>query len=251
MLHYKEHSVPLGQIDVDMTHGYMWSYVPDPSGNADKTYRSTDIQKIAMVTKMQLVHWTQTGAIIPLEDARGRGSRRVYNRQNLMEALICRELSKFSIETHVMHEVLSMLRENTYKFEFSISQDQYPPPFFGNVPLNKIRSAVLKKLNRDPETEPFTVGKLLGLKFFEDPPEEIKTAYYIDKHHTFWEFVTLYGIDTGALPFLLVSRKEHGKVGKYFDCSLIDDKIIHEKLNETPCSLVIDLIHLLKQVREY
>lgn len=251
MANESKYQVPPGEIQGLLTYGFMWSHVPDPEGKANKTYRSTDIQKIAKVTKMQLVHWSQTGAIVPLEDARGRGSRRLYSRQNLMEALICRELSKFSMETYVMHEVLSMLRESTYKFTFCIERDSYESTL-QRAPLDEIRSAVLKHLDRDPESEPFTLGKILGLNFFKDPLEEIKTtSYHIEKHHNLWEFLALYGLYTGTDPFLLVNRKTNGKRTNNFDCSLIDSLDVYEKLKETPCSLVIDLIRLFFEIREH
>lgn len=75
-----------------------------------KTYGSTEVQKLAKISKMQAIHWTQVGAVIPLEDAKGRGSRRVYSWQNLIEMMICRELNRLTIETHVMVLVLHMLR---------------------------------------------------------------------------------------------------------------------------------------------
>jgi len=75
-----------------------------------RIYRSKDIQTIARITKIQLIHWSQTGAIIPYEDKRGRGNRRAYNWQNLIEASICRELNKFTIETHLMRYILDWLR---------------------------------------------------------------------------------------------------------------------------------------------
>lgn len=76
-----------------------------------KTYGSTEVQRLVKISKMQAIHWTQVGAVIPLEDARGRGSRRVYSWQNLVEMMICRELNRLTIETHVMVIILQWLRK--------------------------------------------------------------------------------------------------------------------------------------------
>ena len=79
-----------------------------------ETYGSGEVQKRAKVTKMQLIHWTQLGAILPLKDARGRGGRRIYSFQNIVEAMICRELNSFTIETHIMVRILDYLRAKNF-----------------------------------------------------------------------------------------------------------------------------------------
>lgn len=76
------------------------------------TYGSTEIQRLAKISKMQAIHWTQIGAVIPFRDAKGRGSRRMYSWQNLIEMLICRELNKFTVETRVMVGILEYLRDS-------------------------------------------------------------------------------------------------------------------------------------------
>ena len=47
-------------------------------------YSSKEVQKKADISKIQLIHWSQSGVIIPADDARGRGSRRKYSFQNLV-----------------------------------------------------------------------------------------------------------------------------------------------------------------------
>ena len=79
----------------------------------EKTYSSSEIQRIAMITKMQAIHWTQTGVITPLQDARGRGSRRVYSWENLIEMMICRELSKYGVEKWVMNHIIHGMNKPT------------------------------------------------------------------------------------------------------------------------------------------
>lgn len=72
-------------------------------------YRSKDIQRIAQVSKDKLVHWTRIGIIKPVKDAEGRGSSRLYSYRNLIEAMICKELNLFNLDTHMMNVIV-----NTY-----------------------------------------------------------------------------------------------------------------------------------------
>lgn len=76
-----------------------------------KTYGSAEIQRIAKISKMQAIHWTQTGVVKPLEDAQGRGSKRVYSWENLIEMMICRELNYFKIERRLMAIVVDRLNQ--------------------------------------------------------------------------------------------------------------------------------------------
>jgi DNA-binding transcriptional MerR regulator len=75
-----------------------------------RKYRSKDIQKVAKVSKINLNHWVNMGLILPLEDVRGRGRSRLFSHQNLIEALICRELNLLNLGTDVMRRILDGLR---------------------------------------------------------------------------------------------------------------------------------------------
>lgn len=137
----------------------------------ERTYRSRDIQEFG-ISKIQLVHWVQVGAIIPLKDARGRGGRRVYSYQNLVEALICRELAKYSIETHVMRSLLEVLREDkigvigrnkNVSFWDYIEQDKPNLLFMANTELiargagieTEIMPFLLESLTEGHQDKPF------------------------------------------------------------------------------------------------
>lgn len=76
-----------------------------------RTCSISEIQKILHVTKMQVMHWTQTGAVRPFKNDRGRGKRRLYDEQNLAELAICRELNRLLVPPTVMKDLLGMLRE--------------------------------------------------------------------------------------------------------------------------------------------
>ena len=70
--------------------------------NEGKIFKSSEIQRLANISRIQLVHWVECGAIIPLEDIRGRGKCRIFNKQNLIEAIICRELKAYTIEVNIL-----------------------------------------------------------------------------------------------------------------------------------------------------
>lgn len=76
-----------------------------------KVYSSSEIQRIAKISKTQAIHWTQTGVITPLQDAHGRGSRRVYSWSNLVEIMICRELNKYNIGRSLMQSIISRINK--------------------------------------------------------------------------------------------------------------------------------------------
>lgn len=140
-----------------------------------RMYESKDIQALAGVSKIQLIHWTQIGAIIPYKDERGRGKRRTYSQQNLIETMICRELNKLCVETRVMRELLDWLREHRFVFvllnedsfkklatqfihgtgTFGYRLEQNEVPFYTEeyqpvYPEGKITSTLWKFLNRHP-----------------------------------------------------------------------------------------------------
>lgn len=83
----------------------------------DTTYSSSEIQRIAKITKMQAIHWTQTGVITPLQDAQGRGSRRVYSWENLIEMMICRELNRYNVERSLMKDIINDINRPYHGFK--------------------------------------------------------------------------------------------------------------------------------------
>jgi hypothetical protein len=83
----------------------------------EKTYSSSEIQRIAKITKMQAIHWTQTGVITPLQDAQGRGSRRVYSWGNLIEMMICRELNRYNVERSLMTAIIDDINRPYHGFK--------------------------------------------------------------------------------------------------------------------------------------
>lgn len=82
-----------------------------------KEYTAAEIQKLAKVTKRQLIHWVETSAIIPLEDDRRRGGKRRFNQQNLIEALICRELNDYRLPSVMFFQAVGGLRGKAWKLK--------------------------------------------------------------------------------------------------------------------------------------
>ena len=78
-------------------------------------YTSKDLQQRSGATHMQISRWTELGIILPEEDAKGRGRVRRFNQQNLIEAMICKQLTEyFRLDTSIMLEIVSWLRDNAF-----------------------------------------------------------------------------------------------------------------------------------------
>lgn len=134
-----------------------------------KKYHSKAIQKKARVSAIQISHWTKTGVIVPATAVKGTGKMHVFDHQNLIEAMICRELSQYSINIGVMREVLDFLRVKKWLFDIGLAMDH-------------------------PKTETISDGVVTGtLK------STLKSA---EKHLTIWEFFRLYP-QTGMIFLLL------------------------------------------------
>lgn len=120
-------------------------------------YRSKDIQRIAKISKDKLVHWTRIGIIRPLQDAEGRGARRVYSYRNLIEAMICRELNELHVETQTIRGIIIYMGAPIWppesegeKFSFWELLEKYPErvhdagPFLVIMPspfINELRES--------------------------------------------------------------------------------------------------------------
>lgn len=90
------------------------------------TYHSKTIQKKAKVSAIQIGHWTRTTVIVPATAVKGTGKMHIYDHKNLIEAMICRELSQFSINYGVMREVLDFLRKKKWLFDIGLSRERKP-----------------------------------------------------------------------------------------------------------------------------
>ena len=76
-----------------------------------ETYRSKDIQEKLGVSKIQLSHWINMGAVEPYKKDNRRGGSHEFNKQNIIEAAICRELSDLQIPVKKIVEGLDELRK--------------------------------------------------------------------------------------------------------------------------------------------
>jgi len=140
---------------------------------ATKKYQSKEIQEKAQVSAIQISHWTRTGAIIPAVPVRGTGKMHVYDHQNLIEAMICRELSQYSINYGVMREALKYLRSKEMIFSIQIT------------------GKTLTKILKYPEifTEIDTEYGLLSKRLDGYIDEEY---IHDERSHTIWEYFKNY-----------------------------------------------------------
>jgi len=76
-----------------------------------ETYKSKDIQDRLGISKIQLSHWINSGAIRPYQEDNRRGGSHKFNRQNLIEAAICKELSDLRVPVKSMAQTIDMMHE--------------------------------------------------------------------------------------------------------------------------------------------
>jgi len=90
-----------------------------------ETYKSKDIQKRLGVSKIQLSHWINMGAIEPYKTDHRRGGSHEFNHQNLIEAAICKELSDLRVPVKSMVQALEMMHEVGFKVWSTFDTDWY------------------------------------------------------------------------------------------------------------------------------
>ena len=172
------------------------------ANRAIRTYGNKDLQSIAKVTKTQVIHWTSTRAIIPFQDAKGRGKQRKYNFQNLTEAMICREMNKMAVEVRVIKEALDYLRNKVWTFDFEL---------WGHIEDEDIDEEIIEYDKDGKEFVSRTTGKSV-----------IRST--ASKKHTFWEFLHLYGLYNNKFYLMLTLDEEN-----YNDCE--DRAVLKYKVN--------------------
>jgi DNA-binding transcriptional MerR regulator len=69
-------------------------------------FKAVEIKQITGVKKSELIHWCNTGVIVPFRDGKGRGRVRYFDRKNLLEIFVLRELHRFGISSRVLKEAL-------------------------------------------------------------------------------------------------------------------------------------------------
>jgi DNA-binding transcriptional MerR regulator len=105
-----------------------------------KTYSSKEIQELAGVSKIQLIHWIDIGAIVPWKEDRRRGGKRLFNQQNLIEVLICRELNNFRLPGYLFKVVLDDLRTSDQGISWKkIRTERAKNPFLLIAPWNAFK----------------------------------------------------------------------------------------------------------------
>jgi DNA-binding transcriptional MerR regulator len=228
--------------EIEIFHPQAWLHIIDVQKEAKKRpsleYGNKQIQRIAKVTKTQILNWTQRGAIIPLKDSKGRGDRRVYSHQNLLEMMLCRELSRLSVETNVMKQLLSQLRVQQWNFEFKacLSEESWMRSGLGTE-INDL------KLDKD-------LAKYSFAKTYY--PETWKKKGYPDRiirKHTVWEYLELYpNIEDVFFSSWVQQQDNETFVQGYQLCSVMN---IDELLSNCTATAIINFGKLLQEAGGY
>lgn len=79
-----------------------------------ETYKSKYIREKLHVSKIQLSHWINMGAIKPYREDRRRGGSHEFNQQNVIEAAICKALSNLKVPVVNMVKALQMIQERNF-----------------------------------------------------------------------------------------------------------------------------------------
>ena len=75
-----------------------------------KTFTSKEVQRRAKVSRIELVRWVEKKAIVPIEDVRGRGRRRLFSEHNICEAKLAGDLKGAGLDLEFIRHTLSVLR---------------------------------------------------------------------------------------------------------------------------------------------
>jgi len=185
-----------------------------------KTFQSKEVQAISKVSKVQLINWTEQRVIIPLIDAQGRGKVRVYDFQSLIETMIARELTNFSMSVRFCAEVLKWLRETEWTFRF----------LFDRYEFETLQE--LKKLITTP-----TSGEIPSDTRIK--PETPKVDR-IERVHTVWEFLRIYPIS--LFSFVLVVSVGCDRIS-VFVCDVEKSALIFE----TKSAVIVNLNSLVAE----
>ena len=89
---------------------------------SERLYTSSEVREILDISQRTMTRFAEKGLIIPVEDAKGAGSRRLYNYVNLLEFALCQMLFDMKYGIHLVKWIVSDLR-NDQKFQFWASKD--------------------------------------------------------------------------------------------------------------------------------
>lgn len=78
----------------------------------ERLYTSSEVREILDISQRKMTHFAEKGLIIPVEDAKGAGSKRLYNYLNLLEFALCQMLFDMELGIHLVKRIVSDLRED-------------------------------------------------------------------------------------------------------------------------------------------
>lgn len=197
-------------------------------GKIIKVYHSGDLQQKAGVSENQIKRWTMTGIINPYKPVKGTGRMHVYDHQNLIEAMICRDLSQYSMTSYVMGGVLEFLRSTkwTFNIKFSLDLSRFVESFLEIKKWeNKVPNETTKKILENQEV---IADKIRTEHKFTD----------LEMKDNIWEYLKLYPQTKTEPLFLalwpnLAPEKIQEQDKDDFYCWVVNEddlsKIIHSK----------------------
>jgi hypothetical protein len=121
--------------------------------------KSRDIERMAGVSKIQLVHWINSNAIVPMKDDRRRGGVRYFSRQNLFEAMLCKQLNEWRLPVQTIAGISQHVMLNNFFNQYK-KDSNLVKPFLVAAPFRG-----MKGFSFDPVRE--KAGKRFSKSLFQ------------------------------------------------------------------------------------
>lgn len=77
-----------------------------------RLYTSSEVREALPISQRRMTNYAEKGLIIPVEDASGAGSKRLYNYINLLEFVLCETLFEMCLGVHLVKKIMSGLRQD-------------------------------------------------------------------------------------------------------------------------------------------
>lgn len=74
-------------------------------------YLARDVQAIARISKSTLKNWVDVKAIKPIKNRTGRGTKRKFSKENLLDVMVCRELSFIQVKPRYFRSILDSIAD--------------------------------------------------------------------------------------------------------------------------------------------
>ena len=98
--------------------------------NKKTGYIRKEATEILNIKPSQIQYYTDIGIITPdISAPKGRGTRRIYSKRNLLEILIAKRMIEHGLSTRTVAAIFSTSRMHDHKLPDAISLSKIRPPY--------------------------------------------------------------------------------------------------------------------------